>query len=100
MFLLAAVFALRRACSDGRFSSAMELRGTALLRALISSFWSTVKLSRRDLSRSRLARLSLLDPALLRALIPSLCSAVKLSRRALSRSRLALFLSVLPIDCL
>ena len=54
VFLLAAAFSMRRACTDGLLSSVMVHRGTVLLRALISSFCSCVKLSRRALSCSRL----------------------------------------------
>ena len=70
MFLLAVVFSLRRASSAALSSSVMVRidvrRGAALLRALISSLCSAVKLFLRALF-SLLVRLFL--PALLHAFI-------------------------------
>jgi hypothetical protein len=71
VFLLAAVFSLRRASSVALFSSGNVSVGVghrvALLRSLISSLSSAVKLCSLALFW-----------ALLRALISSFCSAVKL----------------------
>jgi hypothetical protein len=82
VLLLAASFALRLASSVALTSSVMlciDARcRAALLRSLISSFSSAVKLPSLVLSW-----------ALLHALISSFYSVVKLFRRALSHSRLA-----------